>query len=572
VASFDEAHALPEEIKELKLQNTKLARELRITKEYLVKVTRTVEAKETLGKVLTTANVKQKAYTTMLLESCPNVILLLDDNGRLVLGTKMFLTLTGIPNFDYIRNRTWEEIFSKYLSAEELEEWKDILNLVTREQKMHTLHKWIDFRGNGESRYYSVEFTGTGGAQGTDAGIGILAVFLDLTDIMLEKQKAEAANNAKSDFLAVMSHEIRTPMNAILGLNEILSRTELSPTQSKYLRDIRKSAKSLLTIINDILDFSKIEAGKLEIIDSDYNLHALLDNLHSMFKILFEGKNLGLRFTIAPDLPEQVRGDENRTRQVLTNLLSNALKYTPGGHVEFNAFLVPGDESNTQGMLRFDVKDTGIGIRDEDKEKLFKPFEQLDTRKNRNVVGTGLGLAICYRLCRLMGGSLALESEYGKGSVFSVTIPNVPASGKGSAPQEEAGDFTAPEARILVVDDIEINLEVCTAMLAAFDISAEAAQSGRDAVELAERKNYDIIFMDHMMPEMDGLEAAALIRSLGGPYAESPIIALTANVVDGAEQMFIEHKFSGLLSKPIEFSSLAQCLRRWLPPKLIKEK
>ncbi|MDR0453045.1 MAG: response regulator, partial [Treponema sp.] len=349
-------------------------------------------------------------------------------------------------------------------------------------------------------------------------------------------------------------------------------RTELTDVQGKYLKDIRKSARSLLTIINDILDFSKIEAGKLEIIDSDYNLRALLDNLHSMFKILFEGKNLELRFTAAPDLPETVRGDENRTRQVLTNLLSNALKYTPKGRVEFNAYMEAGDGSCPDGMLRFDVKDTGIGIREEDMEKLFKPFEQLDTRKNRNVVGTGLGLAICFRLCQLMGGSLSLKSEYGKGSVFSVSIPNVPVQGHQAAPQEETGDFSAPDAKILTVDDIEINLEVCSVMLAAFDISADTAQSGREAVELAERNHYDIIFMDHMMPEMDGLEATALIRSLGGRYAEIPIIALTANVIGGAEQMFIEHKFSGLLSKPIEFASLAQCLRRWLPPELVKGK
>ncbi|MDR1353068.1 MAG: response regulator [Treponema sp.] len=574
MTSLEKGDPSSDEIKELKLRNTKLARELRITKDYLVKVTRTVDAKETLGKVLAAANAKQKAYTTMLLESCPNIILLLDDDGRLVLGTNMFLTLTGIPNFDYIRDKTWEEIFSPYLSGEELEELNGILKSVSRDQNIQRMDKWIDFGRNGESRYYSVEFTGISGAQGSGAGIksGVLAVFLDLTDIMREKHRAEAANNAKSDFLAVMSHEIRTPMNAILGLNEILSRTDLTDIQSKYLKDIRKSARSLLTIINDILDFSKIEAGKLEIIDSDYNLRALLDNLHSMFKILFEGKNLELCFTTASDLPETVHGDENRTRQVLTNILSNALKYTPKGRVEFSAFMEPGDESCPDGMLCFDVKDTGIGIREEDREKLFKPFEQLDTRKNRNVVGTGLGLAICFRLCQLMGGNLSLKSEYGKGSVFSVTIPNVPGDSNQAAPQEETGDFSAPDAKILTVDDIEINLEVCSAMLAAFDIKADMAQSGRDAVELAERNSYDIIFMDHMMPEMDGLEATALIRSLGEHYAKIPIIALTANVIGGAEQMFIEHKFSGLLSKPIEFASLAQCLRQWLPPELIKKR
>jgi signal transduction histidine kinase len=563
-----------EENKQLKLENTKLARELRISRAYLDKVSKTVEAKETLGKVLSAANAKQKAYTDILLENCPSVILLLDDAGYLILGTRVFLTLTETPNFDYFRNRRYEEIFSACVSPEGLAELKAAVETVIAEQRTVNLEQWIGFGKSGERRFYTVELThiGHGKEGGPGIAAGVLAVFLDLTDFMREKQRAESASEAKSDFLAVMSHEIRTPMNAILGLNEILSRTELTETQSKYLRDIKKSAQSLLTIINDILDFSKIEAGKLEIINANYNLHALLDNLHSMFSILYKGKNLVLNFSTAGDLPVMVYGDENRTRQVLTNLLSNALKYTHEGHVDFSAFLAPGDETNPGPMLRFDIKDTGIGIRGEDTEKLFKPFEQLDTRKNRNVVGTGLGLAICFRLCSLMGGNLWLKSEYGRGSIFSVALPSVPAEETPEAETEESGDFTAGKAKILVVDDIEINLDVCAAMLNAFGITADLAQNGRTAVELAEKKMYDLIFMDHMMPEMDGLETTALIRSLGGRYDEIPIIALTANVVGGAEQMFLEHRLDGLLAKPIEFASLGRCLRTWLPAALIKEK
>jgi signal transduction histidine kinase len=565
---------LLEENKRLRLENSKLTRELRITQAYLDKVSKTVEAKETLGKVLSAANAKQKAYTDMLLESCPSVIFLLDDAGYLILSTKVFLTLTKTPNFDYFRNRRYDEIFSAYVSPEELKELKAAVETVITEQKTVNLEKWIDFGKSGESRFYTIELMYVGHGRGGNAGIasGVLAVFLDLTDFMREKQRAESASEAKSDFLAVMSHEIRTPMNAILGLNEILSRTELTEIQSKYLRDIKKSAQSLLTIINDILDFSKIEAGKLEIINANYNLHALLDNLHSMFNILYKGKNLTLNFSIDGDLPLMVYGDENRTRQVLTNLLSNALKYTHEGQVDFSAFLSAGDEKNPGAMLRFDIKDMGIGIRKEDREKLFKPFEQLDTRKNRNVVGTGLGLAICFRLCNLMGGNLWLESEYGKGSTFSVAVPAVPAEETFEAETEESGDFSAPDAKILVVDDIEINLDVCAAMLNVFDITADLAQNGRTAVELVEKKNYDLIFMDHMMPEMDGLETTALIRSLGGYYDKAPIIALTANVVGGAEQMFLEHRLNGLLAKPIDFASLSQCLRKWLPGGFLTEK
>jgi signal transduction histidine kinase len=554
-----------------------------------------VESKETLGMVLTAANAKQKAYTDMLLESCPNIILLLDNEGRLVLNTRMFLTLAGIHNFDIVKNKPYDEILAPYFDAAALEHFKAAVADVVSTKKTTNLNLWIDFSRQGEERYYSIELRSIGSARGADAGItaGALAVFADLTDILREKEKAEAANSAKSDFLAVMSHEIRTPMNAILGLNELLSRSELDATQSKYLTDIRKSAQSLLTIINDILDFSKIEAGKMSMINGDYNLRSLLDNLQAMFEIMFKEKKLDFHFHVEDSLPAFVCGDENRLRQVLTNLLSNAMKYTPQGKVRFSAWLsvdnplstdsgqssdspLSGEEQSgeiPQTYLRFDIQDTGIGIREEDAGKLFKPFEQLDTRKNRNVVGTGLGLAICYKLCRLMGGDLWLKSEYGAGSVFSVAIPYVPA--EESAEEAVAGnlkEFSARGVKILVVDDIEINLELTGAMLSSFDIDFDLTTKGEEALELAQANTYDMIFMDHMMPGMDGIETTRRIRELKSPCASVPIIALTANVINGAESMFLEHRFNGFLAKPIEFASLNLCLRKWLPPEKIIEK
>jgi CheY-like chemotaxis protein len=323
----------------------------------------------------------------------------------------------------------------------------------------------------------------------------------------------------------------------------------------------------LLAIINDILDFSKIEAGKLDIINSDFNLRALLDNLYVMFDLMFKEKKLALVFHIDESIPSLVYGDENRLRQVLTNLISNALKYTYEGYVEFSAWLL------SDGILRFDVKDSGIGIRKEDRDKLFRPFEQLDTRKNRNVVGTGLGLAICYRLCQLMGGDLWLESEYGVGSTFSVSLPyNQAREDVEDASIGELKEFSTSGVKVLVVDDIEINLDVTEAMLHSFGIDADLAQKGALAIEMVKKNSYDIIFMDHMMPEMDGIETTRRIRELGDAYKKIPIIALTANVINGAEAMFLENQFNDFLAKPVEFSSLNLCLRTWLPKEKIREK
>jgi CheY-like chemotaxis protein len=292
-----------------------------------------------------------------------------------------------------------------------------------------------------------------------------------------------------------------------------------------------------------------------------------------MFSILYKGKNITLNFSVDPNLPDLIYCDENRTRQILTNILSNALKYTREGHVDFFASLVTDTGGDSPvSVLRFNIKDTGIGIRKEDMEKLFKPFEQLDTRKNRNIIGTGLGLAICYKLCHLMGGSLRLESEYGVGSTFFVELPYIPAAEVAEEQEEDRlTEFFAAEARVLVVDDIELNLDICAAMLESFGIKPGLAQSGKQAIELAGGNVYDLIFMDHMMPEMDGLETTRRIRELG-PCKNVPIIALTANVIDGARQMFKENNFNDFLAKPIDFDALNRCLRKWLPPEKIAEK
>ena len=557
------------DVERLNLELKKLSRENRNSKSFLDKVSKAAEAKDTLSSALSNANAKQHAYTDMLLESCPNIIILFDESGHIVLSTRAFLTATDTPNFDYIKNRSYEEVLPKYFSSDSMEAFKSAVGKVMTTNGMVVFDVWADFYQSGDFRYYSVELRrAETGRDGTgDVTPGILAVMVDLTDIMHEKQRAEAANNAKSDFLAAMSHEIRTPMNAIIGMSEILERTELNEKQQKYVSGIRQSSGSLLLIINDILDFSKIEAGKMELVYVSYNLRSLLENLHAMFAILCRDKNLELKYEISENLPEIVYGDENRLRQVLTNLLSNAVKYTKKGGLALSAWM---DEGN---ILRFDVKDSGIGIREEDMNKLFKPFRQLDMKKNRNVVGTGLGLAISFNLCKLMGGDLKLDSIYGKGSNFSVSLPFMQSDRVIKEEAVDIYDFSAPDARILVVDDIDINLEVAEAMLGAFDINPVLATGALQAVELAKNDRYDIIFMDHMMPEIDGLEATNLIRDLGGWNGKVPIIALTANAIDGMDKIFLKNRMNDYLFKPLNISSLGLCLKKWLPsPLIIKEK
>ena len=562
---LDENQKLLKEVDALNRELKKNAREMRVSNSFLDKVTKAAAAKETLTNALSDANIKQRAYTNMLLQSCPNIIVLLDDDGRFVLSTEALMIATNTPNFDYIKNRKYEEVFPKYFTDDNMEAFKTAFNQAISSNEIIHFDALADFAQTSQPRFYSFELrrTGTGLDSRDHAMSGVLAVMVDLTDLIYEKQRAEAANNAKSDFLAAMSHEIRTPMNAIIGMSEMLNRSALTPGQKKYVSDIRKSSGALLSIINDILDFSKIEAGKMELVQTNFNLKMLLDNLNSMFSMLCHEKKLDMRFEASDDLPEIIFGDETRFRQILTNLLSNAVKYTKQGSVSFTARL----EYDT---LRFDIIDTGIGIRDEDKVKLFKPFEQLDVRKNRDIVGTGLGLAITYNLCRIMGGDLWLDSLYDKGSIFYVSLPYVKADP--TAVYEETnkvGDFTSPGAKILVVDDIEINLAVVEALLSTFEIVPDLAENGAKAIELVKNNRYDIIFMDHMMPGMDGLETTRHIRELGGWNDEVPIIALTANAITGVDQMFLDNRLDDFLPKPLDITSLNLCLRKWLPSNIL---
>ena len=392
------------------------------------------------------------------------------------------------------------------------------------------------------------------------------------------QQEAEAANMAKSSFLANMSHEIRTPINAILGMNEMILREEKDPAIRGYAGNIQASGNSLLSIVSDVLDISKIESGKLEIIPVDYEVNSLISDCCNLAAGRAKAKELELLVECADNVPMKLCGDETHIRQIIMNLLTNAVKYTEKGTVKL---IVSGRFTDGGFVLKVDVSDTGIGIAEENLPQLFTQFQRFDLQRNLNIEGTGLGLSIVKRLCDLMSGTITARSVLGSGSTFTVELPqkvvdSTPCGGvnlnySAGAEHEYHHSFEAPEAKILAVDDLPVNLLVIANLLKETRIKIDTAGSGRECLDKCSQQKYDLILMDHMMPEMDGvLTFEKLHGDKSSPNFETPVIMLTANALAGMREQYMDVGFADYVSKPVRGAKLEEAIRRNLPESLIK--
>jgi signal transduction histidine kinase/CheY-like chemotaxis protein len=524
-------------------------------------------------------NIARKARYSFigLLKSTTDLIVLLDPLNRITFISQAFLNVLnmekakeaiGRPVFDVIEETGLQDLFYEILCKE----------------SDYNITQAVSI--NNQLCYFEISF------EILDSTIkGKLVRFVDITPVMKAKFEAEEASRAKSAFLATMSHEIRTPLNAIIGLSEIELQKKLPEDNKVNLEKIYNSGGSLLAIINDILDISKIEAGSFELVPVDYDVPSIINDTVQLNIVRIGSKQIVFKLEIDDTIPVRLLGDETRVRQILNNILSNAFKYTEVGVVKFK---IDWERKGDTAWITFSVSDTGRGIQKEDIPKLFSEYSKLDMKANRNIEGTGLGLSITRNLLRLMGGTISVESEYGKGSVFTVLIPQI------IVDENPIGEITAknlqllrfmetrklrslnlarafmPYGKVLVVDDVETNLDVIKGLLLPYGLSVECASGGQEAIDKIcyaakepPETRYDLVLMDHMMPVMDGIEAVRIIRNeIDSDYTRNvPIVALTANALAGNEELFLSSGFNAYIPKPIDIIQLDFVLNTWVKDK-----
>lgn len=391
-----------------------------------------------------------------------------------------------------------------------------------------------------------------------------------LEQMKIKAKEAQEAAAHRSRFLANVSHEIRTPMNVICGMTEMLSREEMSIQAREYTDNIDRASKVLLSLINDILDLSKIESDKFEIHAGEYDFWQMIDDVSNLMAVKINSQKVKFVVERGEGLPKCLYGDEARIRQVLINILNNAIKFTMEGEVHFRIRSMP-TETESRVELWFEISDTGIGIKKENLEHLFESFERFEENSHKDIEGTGLGLSICDSLIKRMDGSISVESEYGKGTTFNIRLPQIVCKMQEKEKEKEKEEeWTAPGTCVLVVDDTRTNFFVVKNLLSLFQISSDYAPSGMEALQKMEEKRYDLVLLDYMMPGMDGVETLREIKSRTGERFERiPIIALTANAAVGGREEVKQMGFSDYISKPIELKSLGKILKEYLSHKKV---
>ena len=565
---------------ELKKENRALKRKLMLVEANLKRVKAVSDTQNRADAILRDSTKRELQYFKLVLENATNILLLFDVHGYFAYASDQFLKEAGIANFGLIKGKHYKDVFGNILSDEELREFTNNLESVIKQKRTISVEEELDFSTAGEARTYNIIITPMIDDSGSASGI--MALFNDITEINNALTVAKQANFAKSEFLANMSHEIRTPLNAIIGMTMIAKNSDDIERLHYCLSKIDDSSTHLLGIVNDILDMSKIETNHLELSFTEFVFMEMLDRVIDIVRLNLEEKNIAFDMYCDPEIPDLIKSDERRLSQIILNLLSNAVKFTPvDGSIRLRAYVEHRGRDDFF-RLRMSVQDSGIGITDEQKPRLFKVFSQADASTSRQYGGTGLGLAISKSIAKMMGGDIWFDSKEGEGTTFTFTImakacqQPVPALENTSLisgePGEKAGAGQTNEMpdysgkTILIVDDVDINREILISLLEPTGINIICAENGKDAVEkyLTENGTIELVFMDIQMPVMDGYKATKRIRESGREDAEEiPIVAMTANVLREDVERCLEAGMSDHIGKPISIEEIIKKIGHW---------